>query len=45
MAGEAQTQGFVLQMTPVGPALIPMIDNRPMNEQEYLALDDGTKNR
>lgn len=43
MAGEAHTQGFVLQMTPVGPALIPMIDNRPMNEQEYLALDDRTK--
>ncbi len=43
MASAAHAQGFVLQMTPVGPALIPMIDNRPMNEQEYLALDERTK--
>jgi predicted ATP-dependent protease len=43
IANQARLQGFALQMTPVGPALIPMIDNRPMNDQEYLALDDTTK--
>ena len=43
MANDARLQGFVLQMTPVGPALIPMIENRPMSEQEYLALDEHTK--
>ncbi len=43
MANEAHSQGFVLQMTPVGPALIPMVDNRPMSEQEYLALDESTR--
>ncbi len=43
MANEAHSQGFVLQVTPVGPVLIPMVDNRPMTEQEYLALDDRTK--
>jgi predicted ATP-dependent protease len=43
IAGEARTQGFVLQPTPVGPALIPMIDSRPMSEQEFLALDEPTR--
>ncbi len=43
MASEAHSQGFVLQVTPVGPVLIPMVENRPMTEQEYLALDDRTK--
>ena len=43
MANEARTQGFVLQMTPVGPALIPMVEGRPMSEQEYLALDEATR--
>jgi predicted ATP-dependent protease len=30
-------------MTPAGPALIPMKEDRPMQEQEYLALDQGTR--
>lgn len=44
IANEARLQGFVLQMTPAGPLLIPMTDNRPMSEQEYLSLDEKTKN-
>jgi predicted ATP-dependent protease len=43
IANEARLQGFALQMTPVGPALIPMADGRPMSDQEYLSLDDRTK--
>ncbi len=43
IANEARLQGFVLQMTAAGPLLIPMTENRPMTEQEYLALDDATK--
>jgi len=40
MASEVRRQGFVLQMTPAGPALLPMHENRPMQEQEYLALSE-----
>jgi len=40
---EARKQGFTLQMTPVRPALIPLVDNRPMEESEYLALEETTR--
>jgi len=40
---EARKQGFAFQMTPVGPALIPLVDNRPMEESEYLALEEATR--
>ncbi len=43
ISGEARRQGFIFQMTASGPALIPMKEDRPMQEQEYLALDEGTK--
>ena len=43
ISGEAGRQGFIFQMTPAGPALIPMKEDRPMQEQEYLALDQGTR--
>ncbi|MBI2836547.1 MAG: AAA family ATPase [Chloroflexi bacterium] len=43
ISSEARRQGFALQMTPVGPALVPMVDGRPMQENEYLAL--GEKER
>ena len=43
ISDEARRQGFVFQMTPAGPALIPMKEDRPMQEQEYLALDEGTR--
>jgi predicted ATP-dependent protease len=43
ISGEARRQGFVFQMTPAGPALIPMTEDRPMQEQEYLALDEDTR--
>jgi len=40
---EARKQGFTFQMTPVGPALIPLIESRPMEESEYLALEETTR--
>jgi predicted ATP-dependent protease len=43
ISGEARRQGFIFQMTPSGPALIPMKEDRPMQEQEYLALDEDTR--
>lgn len=43
ISSEARQQGFVLEMTPSGPLLIPMKDDRPMQEQEYLALDENTR--
>ena len=43
ISGEARRQGFIFQMTPSGPALIPMKEGRPMQQQEYLALDEDTR--
>ena len=43
ISSEARRQGFIFQMTPAGPALIPMKEERPMQEQEYLALDEDTR--
>jgi predicted ATP-dependent protease len=43
ISAEARRQGFIFQMTPAGPALIPIKDERPMQEQEYLALDENTR--
>jgi predicted ATP-dependent protease len=43
ISSEARRQGFILQMTAAGPVLIPMKEDRPMEEQEYLALDENIK--
>jgi len=43
ISGEARRQGFIFQMTPAGPALIPMSKDHPMQEQEYLALDENKR--
>jgi predicted ATP-dependent protease len=40
---EARRQGFALQITPVGPALIPIIEDHPMQENEYLTLEKKVK--
>lgn len=36
----ARKQDFFLQLTQAGPSLIPLIDNRPMEDKEYLSLSD-----
>jgi lon-related putative ATP-dependent protease len=45
IAEEARRAGFILQMTPMGPAIIPMIDGKPMPEETYLALDEQTRSQ
>lgn len=43
MGEEARQNGFTLQITPMGPVLIPTVDGRPMEEREFLALDEKTR--
>ncbi len=43
ISSDARHQGFILQITPAGPVLVPMKEDRPMQEQEYLALDEDAK--
>ncbi len=43
IAEEARQQGFFLQMTSVGPVLVPLVDGRPMEESEYLALEEAVR--
>jgi len=43
MAEEAQRQGFQLQMTAVGPALIPLLEGKPISQAEYLALKKSAR--
>ncbi|MBI4283791.1 MAG: AAA family ATPase, partial [Chloroflexi bacterium] len=40
---EARRQGFVLRLTPAGPILISLIEGRPMEETEYLALTEDAR--
>jgi len=40
---EAQRQGFVFQMTPVGPALIPLQDGKPLSQEDYMALEEAVR--
>jgi len=42
-AAEVRRQGFLLQMTPVGPVIIPIIEGRPMDEKEYIALEEPVR--
>ncbi len=37
---EARSHGFVLQMTPVGPMAVPVVDGKPMSQQDYMALKE-----
>jgi lon-related putative ATP-dependent protease len=39
----AQEQGFVIQMSPAGLLTIPVVDGRPLPEEEFVALPDETK--
>jgi len=43
MAEEAQRQGFQLQTTPVGPALVPLLEGKPATQADYLALDKSAR--
>jgi predicted ATP-dependent protease len=40
---ETRKQGFIIQATPVGQALIPLKDGKPMTQDEYLALSENER--
>jgi lon-related putative ATP-dependent protease len=42
---KAQSEGFVIQTTPIGILLIPMLDGKPLSEEEMLALPQKTKDK
>lgn len=43
IAEEARQAGFLLQMTPMGPAIIPLVDGKPMPEDVFITLNEKTK--
>lgn len=42
---KAQSEGFVIQTTPIGLLLVPVLDGKPLSEEEILALPQNTKDR
>ena len=42
---KAQREGFVIQTSPVGLLLIPVLDGKPLSEEEILALPERTKEK
>jgi Cdc6-like AAA superfamily ATPase len=42
---KAQREGFVIQTTPIGLLLIPVLDGKPLSEEEILALPQQTKDK
>ncbi len=43
MGENARRQGFVLEMTQLGPVLIPSVEGRPMTKDEFMALDEQVR--
>ncbi|MGC9324917.1 MAG: Lon-like protease helical domain-containing protein, partial [Desulfomonilia bacterium] len=41
---EAQKRGMLIQPTPMGLATIPVIDGKPLSEEDFMALDTKTRN-
>jgi lon-related putative ATP-dependent protease len=41
----AQREGFVIQTTPIGMILIPILDGKPLSEEEMLALPQKMKDK
>jgi len=42
---KAQSEGFVIQTTPVGLLLIPVLEGKPLSEEEILALPQSIKDK
>ena len=40
---ESRQGGFLFQLTSAGPALIPLADGKPMEQPQYLSLDEATR--
>ena len=43
ISAEARKLSLFLQMTPSGPALVPIADGKPMTEETFMALDEKTQ--
>jgi len=43
LENKAQSQGFLFQISPVGPVLIPMAEGKPLSQTEYLSLKEGVR--
>jgi predicted ATP-dependent protease len=42
---EARKAGFMLQMSAVGPLIIPMVEGKPMAENVFMTLEEGTRKK
>ncbi|MCW4025670.1 MAG: AAA family ATPase [Candidatus Bathyarchaeota archaeon] len=42
---KAQAEGFVIQTTPIGLLLIPIVNGKPLNEEEIAALPQNIKEK
>src|SRR4030066_2603823 len=45
LSSKAQSEGFVIQTTPIGILLIPVLDGKPLSDEEMLALPPKTKDK
>ncbi len=45
LSNKAQQEGFVIQTTPIGLLLIPVLDGKPLSEEEMLALPQKSKDK
>ncbi len=43
LSDNAHREGFFLEMTPVGPALIPVSDGKAMTKEEFMALEESVR--
>ena len=43
MEEDARRQGFMLQMTPMGPVAVPVSDGKPMSQEDYMALEEPVR--
>ena len=43
MNERVQKEGFLLQITPMGILIVPMIEGRPLNEEQILSLSPSIR--
>ncbi len=43
MGDKAQAEGFLLQMSPMGLLIIPVMEGKPLSEEEFMALSPEVK--
>jgi len=40
---DTRRQGFILEMTQMGPVLVPLVDGHPMDQATYMGLDESVR--